>query len=181
MRRQDRRGIGKGKTMRLYHLALLAALPCLLVPALLSAQNTGSVKIDSPFRPPVQFTDETTPPQIPADVTDDRRVARNYPEQPPVIPHNVRDYQLNLNTNRCLTCHSRQYTEAVQAPMISITHYLDREGQTLGAVSPRRYFCMQCHVPQTTAQPIVTNTFQTIDSMISRPSSGGSAAGGAEK
>ncbi|HYI73369.1 MAG TPA: nitrate reductase cytochrome c-type subunit [Skermanella sp.] len=159
--------------MRLYHLALLAALPCLLVPALLSAQNTGSVKIDSPFRPPVQFTDETTPPQIPADVTDDRRVARNYPEQPPVIPHNVRDYQLNLNTNRCLTCHSRQYTEAVQAPMISITHYLDREGQTLGAVSPRRYFCMQCHVPQTTAQPLVTNTFQTIDSMTSRPSSGG--------
>ena len=159
--------------MRLYHLALLAALPCLLVPALLSAQNTGSVKIDSPFRPPVQFTDEVTPPQIPADVTDDRRVARNYPEQPPVIPHNVRDYQLNLNTNRCLTCHSRQYTEAVQAPMISITHYLDREGQTLGAVSPRRYFCMQCHVPQTTAQPIVTNTFQTIDSMISRPSAGG--------
>jgi cytochrome c-type protein NapB len=159
--------------MRLYHLALLAALPCLLVPALLSAQNTGSVKIDSPFRPPVQFTDEVTPPQIPADVTDDRRVARNYPEQPPVIPHNVRDYQLNLNTNRCLTCHSRQYTEAVQAPMISITHYLDREGQTLGAVSPRRYFCMQCHVPQTTAQPLVPNTFQTIDSMISRPSSGG--------
>ena len=159
--------------MRLYHLALLAALPCLLVPALLSAQNTGSVEIDSPFRPPVQFTDETTPPQIPADVTDDRRVARNYPEQPPVIPHNVRDYQLNLNTNRCLTCHSRQYTEAVQAPMISITHYLDREGQTLGAVSPRRYFCMQCHVPQTTAQPLVTNTFQTIDSMTSRPSAGG--------
>jgi len=125
------------------------------------------------LRPPVQFADETTPPQIPADVTDDRRVARNYPEQPPVIPHNVRDYQLNLNTNRCLTCHSRQYTEAVQAPMISITHYLDRDGQTLGAVSPRRYFCMQCHVPQTTAQPIVTNTFQTIDSMISRPSAGG--------
>jgi cytochrome c-type protein NapB len=158
--------------MRLYHLALLAALPCLLAPALLSAQNTG-VRIDSPFHPPVQFTDEVTPPQIPADVTDDRRVARNYPEQPPVIPHNVRDYQLNLNTNRCLTCHSRQYTEAVQAPMISITHYLDREGQTLGAVSPRRYFCMQCHVPQTMAQPIVTNTFQTIDSMTSRPSSGG--------
>ena len=143
--------------MRLYHLALLAALPCLLVPALLSAQNTGSVKIDSPFRPPVHFTDETTPPQIPADVTDDRRVARNYPEQPPVIPHNVRDYQLNLNTNRCLTCHSRQYTEAVQAPMISITHYLDREGQTLGAVSPRRYFCMQCHVPQEPNQPLVGN------------------------
>jgi cytochrome c-type protein NapB len=158
--------------MRLFHLAILAALPC-LVPALLSAQGTGSVNIDSPFRPPVHFTDDVTPPQIPADVTDDRRVARNYPEQPPVIPHNVRDYQLNLNTNRCLTCHSRQYTEAVQAPMISITHYVDRDGQTLGSVSPRRYFCMQCHVPQTVAQPFVPNSFKDIDSMISRPSDGG--------
>ena len=160
--------------MRLYHFAALAALPC-LVPALLSAQGMGSTRIDSPFRPPVQFTDDTPPPPIPADVTDDRRVARNYPEQPPVIPHNVRDYQLNLNTNRCLTCHSRQYTEAVQAPMISITHYVDRDGQMLGAVSPRRYFCMQCHVPQTVAQPLVSNTFQDIDSMISRPSDGGAA------
>jgi cytochrome c-type protein NapB len=158
--------------MRLHHLAMLAALPC-LVPALLAAQGPGSPRIDSPFRPPILFTDETAPPPVPADVTDDRRVARNYPEQPPVIPHNVRDYQLNLNTNRCLTCHSRQYTEAVQAPMISITHYVDRDGQTLGAVSPRRYFCMQCHIPQTVAQPFVPNDFQNIDSLISRPSDGG--------
>ena len=57
--------------------------------------------------------------------------------------------------------------------MISITHYVDREGQTLGAVAPRRYFCTQCHVPQTVAQPIVPNTFRDMDSLISRPSEGG--------
>lgn len=158
--------------MRSYMLVALAALPC-LVPALLSAQGTGPARVDSPFRPPVQFTDEAPAPQIPADVTNDRRVARNYPDQPPVIPHNIRDYQVSLNNNQCLTCHSRKYVEGSQAPMISITHYVDREGQTLGAVAPRRYFCTQCHVPQTTAQPLVPNTFQDVDSLITRPSDGG--------
>ena len=150
--------------MRLYHLAILAALPC-LAPALLSAQGPGSARIDSPFRPPVHFTDDATPPQIPADVTDDRRVARNYPEQPPVIPHNIRDYQLNLNTNRCLTCHSRKFTEVVQAPMISVTHYITREGQMLADVSPRRYFCTACHVPQADTAPLVGNTFTDMSEL----------------
>ncbi|WP_376963967.1 nitrate reductase cytochrome c-type subunit [Azospirillum sp. A26] len=162
--------------MRPHHLAALAALP-FLVPAVLSAQNAPQggppLRLDSPFRPPVNFVEQNPAPPIPPDVTDDRRVARNYPEQPPVIPHNVRDYQITLNNNQCLTCHSRRFTEAVQAPMVSITHYVDREGQTLGAVSPRRYFCMQCHVPQTTAQPIVPNTFKDLDTLVSRPSDRG--------
>ncbi|HEV7368589.1 nitrate reductase cytochrome c-type subunit [Arenibaculum sp.] len=151
--------------MRTRYLAVLAAIP-LLIPAVLPAQGQGAP--DAPFRPPVSFLDEPATPPIPPEVTDDRRVARNYPEQPPVIPHNVRDYQINLNTNRCLTCHSRQYTQAVQAPMISITHYVDRDGQTLGSVSPRRYFCMQCHVPQTTAEPVVENLFEDADTLIMR-------------
>ena len=161
--------------MRIRYLAVLATIP-FLVPAVLSAQGPdagqGEEPLDSPFRPPVSFTDEPATPPIPPDVTDDRRVARNYPEQPPVIPHNVRDYQIGLNTNRCLTCHSRQYTEAVQAPMISITHYVNREGQTLGSVSPRRYFCMQCHVPQTTIEPGVVNEFVDVDTLITRAREG---------
>lgn len=57
------------------------------------------------------FTDENPAPPVPADVTDDRRVARNYPEQPPVIPRTIRDYQITTNTNRsgvratCPDCH----------------------------------------------------------------------------
>ncbi len=154
--------------MRVIFYALLAAFP-VLVPAVIQAQQ----QIQTPFRPPVAFTHQQPAPPNTADVTDDRRVARNYPEQPPVIPHNIRDYQLNLNTNRCLTCHSRKFTEAAQAPMISITHYVDRDGQMLGAVSPRRYFCLQCHVPQTVSQPPVANTFKDVDSLLSRPSGGG--------
>jgi len=156
--------------MRVIAYAMLAALP-VLVPAAISAQQ----QIQTPFRPPVAFTDELPAPQVPADVTDDRRVARNYPDQPPVIPHAIRDYQINLNTNRCLTCHSRKFTEVVQAPMISVTHFVDRDGQTLGAVSPRRYFCLQCHVPQTQVTPIVPNVFQDIDSVSEKPFGGGGA------
>ena len=50
--------------------------------------------------------------------------------------------------------------------MISITHYMDRDGQALAAVSPRRYFCNQCHVSQNEVQPLVGNSFQTIDTLL---------------
>jgi cytochrome c-type protein NapB len=30
----------------------------------------------------------------------------------------------------------------------------------------RRYFCTQCHVPQTDVKPLVENRFQTIDDLI---------------
>jgi nitrate reductase (cytochrome), electron transfer subunit len=101
-------------------------------------------------------------------ITDDKRVMRNYPEQPPVIPHSIDNYQLTLTTNRCLDCHRRQYTEASGAPMISVTHFMDRDGQVLADVTPRRYFCTECHVTQTDARPLVPNTFQ--DMALSPPS-----------
>lgn len=141
-----------------------AALAVLGFAALTAAQDRGAVQ--APFRPPVSFTAEPAAPPMAKEIVDDRRRGRNYPEQPPVIPHNIVGYQLTLNNNQCLTCHSRQYTEQVQAPMISISHYQTRDGQTLGAVSPRRYFCTQCHVTQTDAQPIVENRFQPFDALI---------------
>ena len=33
--------------------------------------------------------------------------ARNYPEQPPVIPHSIDGYQIDINVNKCLSCHAR--------------------------------------------------------------------------
>jgi len=102
---------------------------------------------------------ENPTPPFARPITDDKRVTRNYPEQPPVIPHTIENYQLTLKTNRCLECHRRQYTEASGAPMISVTHFMDRDGQVLGDVTPRRYFCTECHVQQTDARPLVPNTF----------------------
>lgn len=50
--------------------------------------------------------------------------------------------------------------------MISVTHFMDREGQTLATVSPRRYFCTQCHVTQTDAKLLVTNDFVDVDAVL---------------
>ncbi|MFQ5973017.1 MAG: nitrate reductase cytochrome c-type subunit [Alphaproteobacteria bacterium] len=105
------------------------------------------------------------PPMSKVSDTDLRRV-RNYPEQPPTIPHAIDGYQVDLNSNRCLTCHSRVATGESQAPMISITHFMDREGQFLASVSPRRYFCTQCHVVQHEVRAPVANEFVDIDTLL---------------
>jgi len=55
-----------------------------------------------------------------------------------------------------------------QATPISITHYTDRDGDFLADVSPRRYFCEQCHVVQMQTDPLVKNRFQDVDSIIKK-------------
>ncbi|GBF27233.1 periplasmic nitrate reductase, electron transfer subunit [bacterium MnTg02] len=109
---------------------------------------------------------EPTPPPIPKINNTDLRQGRSYPEQPPVIPHTTRNYQIDLNFNKCLTCHSRKATERSQAPMVSVTHFMDRDGQVLTSVSPRRFFCTQCHVTQAEVSPLTGNDFIDVDSLI---------------
>jgi cytochrome c-type protein NapB len=143
--------------MRHVSIAIVAAL--LAVPV--SAQTVNfSLRENIPL-------DENAPtPPMPAVVNTDIRQVRNYPDQPPVIPHQIDNYQIDLNANKCLTCHSRTAVEVSQAPMVSVTHFMNREGQTLAAVTPRRYFCIQCHVPQTDARPLVGNSFVDVDEVL---------------
>jgi cytochrome c-type protein NapB len=101
------------------------------------------------------------------------REARNYPEQPPVIPRSIDGYQIDINGNKCLSCHARARTAESQAPMVSITHFMDRDGQFLASVSPRRFFCTECHVPQSVVSPPVSNDFTDIDTLLSRANPGG--------
>ena len=140
-----------------FAIALSAVL--IAISTAVAAEMTG-------LRGTVPITEEVAPPPILNEINDDKRQARNYPEQPPVIPHQIRDYQITLNANKCLTCHSRQFTAQSQAPMISITHFMDRDGQFLASVTPRRYFCTQCHVTQADVQPPIENTFRDIDTII---------------
>jgi len=108
------------------------------------------------------------------------REERNYPEQPPVIPHSIDGYQLDKRFNQCLDCHSRSASPESGAPMVSITHFMDRNKQVLAAVSPDRYFCTQCHVPQTDVDPLVENQFETVDEVLRRLAEDGDGEGGAE-
>ncbi|MBT2116552.1 nitrate reductase cytochrome c-type subunit [Dyella sp. LX-66] len=98
--------------------------------------------------------------------TDIRR-NRAYPMQPPTIPHTIDNYQIDRNSNRCMLCHARANADKFQAPPVSVTHYMDRDDQFLATISPRRYFCNQCHVVQTDAQPLVANGFKDIDTVLS--------------
>lgn len=90
---------------------------------------------------------------------------RQYMHQPPLIPHDTRNYEVDNKVNKCLACHSFKNASAMKAPKISPTHFETRDGMTLGEVSPRRYFCLQCHVPQADAKPLVENTFKPVEAL----------------
>ncbi|MGL4409585.1 nitrate reductase cytochrome c-type subunit [Zoogloea sp.] len=85
---------------------------------------------------------------------------RDFVQQPPLIPHAIRGYTITKNFNKCLDCHSWSRAKETGATKISVTHFKTRDGEELSSVSPRRYFCVQCHVPQSDAKPLVGNTFK---------------------
>jgi nitrate reductase (cytochrome), electron transfer subunit len=142
-------------------LSLAAVLASLAAAPAVAQQLYG-------LRGPTPLAEEPQPPPLARDVNDNQRQGRDWAEQPPVIPHTIQDYQITLNANKCLTCHGRQFTAQSQGPIISSTHFLDRDLQTLASVSPRRYFCTQCHVPQTDADPVIRNQFVDLDTLIDR-------------
>lgn len=88
------------------------------------------------------------------------RQPRNYRQQPPVIPHTIDKYQIDLHANECLACHDWKNAADRGAPTLSMTHYVSRDGIQTDDVAPRRWFCNQCHVPQVDAPDLVGNTFQ---------------------
>jgi len=131
-----------------------------LVLAVATAALAQQAGIVNNLRGPTPLGEETKPAPLPKPVNDDQRRARSYPAQPPVIPHQVDNYQVDLRFNKCMDCHGRSRTGESQAPMVSVTHYQDRDGQLRQEISPRRYFCTGCHVPQSDVRPPVKNTFQ---------------------
>jgi len=144
----------------------LAAVFAIAASGLLAQTNSalrGNVPVDG----------ETQAPRMQPMRNTTEREVRNYPEQPPLIPHAIEGYQVDLNGNKCLSCHARARTGESQAPMLSITHFMDREGQFLASVSPRRFFCTQCHVPQHEVKAPVENDFVDVDTLLSRTNPGG--------
>lgn len=110
--------------------------------------------------------DETNPSEPLKPVPRDRRpYPSEYVYQPPLIPHSIRGYELSTNANKCLSCHSFKRSVESGATRISVTHYETREGEVLADVSPRRYFCLQCHVVQADTEVLIDNTFRRVDSL----------------
>ncbi len=121
---------------------------------------------NAPFHDALRGTtpldEEATPPLMAPTENSDVIRGRAYAQQPPTIPHKIDGYQLDRNANRCLACHAGSRAAESGAVPVGISHYTNRENETLGHIAPRRYFCTQCHVPQADTKPLVANTFTEI-------------------
>ena len=148
---------------RILMAVLLAA--CTAVLAQVARDNPSSPGMTHGLRGPAPLTSEPAAPPFPKIVNDDQRKTRNYPMQPPLIPHQIDNYQVDLRFHKCMDCHGRTRTQESGAPMVSVTHFQDRDGNMLGEISPRRYFCTGCHVVQTDARLPVKNTFMDFHSI----------------
>ena len=112
----------------------------------------GEVALDAePVKPPINLWQQDRDP-----------IPRDYVQQPPLIPHDITGYKINLKFNKCLSCHSWTAYKEAGATKISQTHFADRTEHVLADVAARRYFCTQCHVSQTDARPLVHNDFQPL-------------------
>jgi len=140
--------------------AVVAVAGCLGFAGLAASDNVITLRGGS------DINVEVAAPVIPKVGNKDVKRGRNYPEQPPTIPHHIRDYEISTNANKCLSCHARTRTEDSQAPMVSVTHFMDRDFQVLATVSPRRYNCTQCHVIQKDIKPLVGNTFVDVEKVL---------------
>ena len=137
-------------------IAVLSMLALTAVSSLAQAQDLTSLRGGAALDQP---SNEAVINRFPKD---GEPLARDYVHQPPLIPHHIRDYQVDLNTNKCLSCHSWKTYRKSGATKISQTHFESRDRAILANVSPRRYFCTQCHVPQANAKPLVENSFQPV-------------------
>jgi nitrate reductase (cytochrome), electron transfer subunit len=76
------------------------------------AQDTAPLSL--PLRGPTPLDQIAPAPRMTPMRNTTEREVRNYPEQPPVIPHTIEGYQIDLNGNKCLSCHARSRTGARQ-------------------------------------------------------------------
>ena len=110
---------------------------------------------------------DSTEPKRMRYLDDQEPFARDYEEQPPLVPHATEKYKINLDENRCLECHSWADYEDADATRVSESHFPDSKGSATASVAGQRYFCNQCHVAQVDAEPLIENTFEPVKAAAS--------------
>jgi cytochrome c-type protein NapB len=145
----------KSHFFALFSVALLATL--LLLPVhVFSADNGGLATLrGTPIKNTVTTSNDALKKAM-----ETKPLDRDFTQQPPLVSHAVDTYPVTLKFNKCLDCHSWERYREEKATKVSQTHFKTSTGEELSTVSPRRYFCLQCHVPQVDAKPLVANTYQ---------------------
>jgi len=96
----------------------------------------------------------TYPPDLPGESTP---LERPYGIAPPLIPHDISELEVSRQTNDCVECHLEglELSEGHVATKIPASHYRNdyTEEQRKEVIVGIRYACLQCHVPQATAEP----------------------------
>jgi cytochrome c-type protein NapB len=138
----------------------ITAIAVLLVTVGFSTQTAAETV--SSLRGATNIDQDSSAPAAKKYNKDKEPIARDYVQQPPLIPHKTTNYRINLKSNKCMSCHSWSNYREAGATKISQTHFESRDKNVLANVSARRYFCTQCHVPQVGAQPLVENEFQPV-------------------
>src|SRR5512134_733037 len=145
---------------RVRFVPLIAALAVILASPLAAVgPQAQEAKAPKALRE-VPLTDTSAAPDVGKQTVPAGGFDRAYRQQPPLIPHKVEGYQITGDNNACMGCHDWPGNTRVNAPKISETHYVDRQGVRLDKVAGTRYFCQQCHVPQVDAKPLVGNMFK---------------------
>lgn len=123
---------------------------------------SGFSQAQAPIDNIVEGATENVAPAFTHPYKDAGNIPTTFPHQPPLVPHSIRGLQVTKNVNQCLGCHSPDFAPTTGATQIPETHFMDRDGNRTQGSSPRRYFCLQCHVQQTDVNPIIQNKFETI-------------------
>lgn len=88
---------------------------------------------------------------------------RAFENSPPLIPHDLTGMLPIAETNNaCLNCHMPAAALALNATPLPKSHFFDIDtGRDLGGdLDNKRYFCMECHVPQVNIPEPIKNTFK---------------------
>jgi cytochrome c-type protein NapB len=160
-------------------LARAALVAALAAGAALFAQSADRPQTAPRPQPAVGKVDLKTGDVVPIEATsradsfrnerDREPIPRDFVQQPPLIPHGIKGYSITAKFNKCMDCHAWSAAPAVGATKVSQSHFRDQSGKELSNVSPRRYFCLQCHVPQTEATPLVGNSFKPLPALQQAP------------
>jgi len=123
----------------------------------------------------VSLSDQALPVYPDADAGESTKIARDFPDAPPQIPHAVEEmYPITLGGNECLECHlPENATEgdvpipdshfkapvmgkgAANEPMVWVVKEYRQSQGLMGT----RYNCNMCHTPQATNVATPKNSF----------------------